>query len=184
MALDSMTKNFNVIINIPHNMSLKEFQSRLSNMCDDVFSRLGIKYAYIWHNRDLLNSGELKTLHLHIVLCTIKRTRVKTMLWNMVEWLHLENAYVDCITIDKCDSVPLSLQYLTHKNNSEKYQYKYDDIISNWDEFYLAEMYHEAPQIEITPKLLVTWILKGYTDIEIMLKIGVGRYSTYQNPSY
>lgn len=83
-------------------------------------------YAMILHDRDYFtegeNSGELKKAHWHIVL------RFNQAVWNsaICKELGIETKFIE--DVKKFDN---ALQYLIHYNDSDKAQYKIDDVQGN-----------------------------------------------------
>lgn len=82
-------------------------------------------YAMIDHDCDIKDDGTPKKKHFHIVL-TFKDTTSSKTISNVMK--------VDEQYINKIKSTTKSAElYLIHKNNPEKYQYKPEDVISNFD---------------------------------------------------
>lgn len=77
------------------------------------------KYAYIKHDNDILDTGELKKEHYHIIIS-----------FNNYRW---RNAIAEELNItpnylEKIRNLENSLKYLIHFNNSDKYQYDVEDV--------------------------------------------------------
>ena len=177
--LDTMTKSFNVVLNVPNKLDVSNFEKRLQNLYD-FFDRNCIKYACIRHDLDTDKDNILKTIHYHLVIARSTRTRISTMLYTIADCLgYSDMDLLNTIQVDKCDSIPLSIQYLVHKNNADKYQYDRNDIASNYtvkeiDDFFQFE------NTEITTRYLYDLVRQGKNDIEIMFIIGVGRYHLFK----
>lgn len=77
------------------------------------------KYAYIEHDSDLSDSGELKKPHTHIV---IQFTNYR---WRnaIAEELNITPNY-----LEKIRNLENSLKYLIHFNNTDKYQYDIEKV--------------------------------------------------------
>ena len=101
-------------------------------------------YAFIYHNKDIyLNDiiddkneilhkkGDLKTPHYHIYLrFKTNRDVDEIKRWFMPKGLLDENGLpYNCLS-QKVKSSVACIEYLTHKNEPEKYQYSENDIIS------------------------------------------------------
>lgn len=76
-------------------------------------------YAYIVHNRDILDDGSLKKEHTHIVIK-----------FNNYRW---RNAIADELGItpnylEKCRNLENALKYLIHFNNEDKAQYDISEV--------------------------------------------------------
>lgn len=72
----------------------------------------GLFYAYCFHNED--------TPHYHLVICTCNALSFDSVKKKFSR-AHIE-ATIDLVS---------SIQYLTHKNEPEKIQYEYEDIVTN-----------------------------------------------------
>lgn len=83
------------------------------------------KYAYIVHNCDTLENGELKKSHFHLILTFSASVNVNTI----CEILKIENQYLNKIKT----TTALAFQYLLHLNDKTKYQYEINQVISNFD---------------------------------------------------
>ena len=76
-------------------------------------------YALINHNNDLLDSGEKKKEHTHVVL------RFKNAIWNSSL---SENLGISINYIEKCRNLDKSLLYLIHYNDINKFQYDFEEV--------------------------------------------------------
>lgn len=102
-----------------------------------------VQYAYILHDKDIWDAsaaedwrnknpgedfpyelGSQKKAHIHFV--GILSASENKQLGLVANELCLPSNY-----ILKCDNKVGAIQYLTHKNYPEKYQYPYEDIVSN-----------------------------------------------------
>lgn len=94
----------------------EDFENLINKVSED---EPNLEYAYIKHNAD----EEDANLHYHLTLYFKGKVKRFTTIQNMFEGAHIEQTnqqrYKRCI------------QYLIHKNNPEKQQYKITDIISN-----------------------------------------------------
>lgn len=77
------------------------------------------KYAYIKHDKDVLDNGELKKEHYHF-LVQFPNYRWRNAIANE---LNITPNY-----LEKVRNVENSLKYLIHFNNSDKYQYDIDEV--------------------------------------------------------
>lgn len=86
----------------------------------------GVKeYCIIIHDKDVLESWEPKKRHFHAVISFVNPTTI----WAVAKWLKVETQYVERLRA----SVKSARLYLVHRNNPEKYQYKPNDVIANFD---------------------------------------------------
>lgn len=87
-----------------------------------IFDDMKIEYAISpLHDKDMNPDGEPKKAHFHAVLCF---PSVKTF-----EQVCEVIAPLNCPIPQPCNSLKGSVQYFTHKNNPEKYQYSASDIV-------------------------------------------------------
>lgn len=84
------------------------------------------EWAYIIHDKDVKANGEPKGAHIHLYLNFGKGG---TNFERVAKWFNDEPQYVNKVHGRKSDV----LLYLTHRNAPEKYQYKDDEVISNFD---------------------------------------------------
>lgn len=77
------------------------------------------KYAYIMHDKDILEDGTPKKLHFHIVIS-----------FNNYRWRNAISTELGITPnyIEKIRNLENSLKYLIHYNNSNKYQYSIEDV--------------------------------------------------------
>lgn len=178
--LDTQCKSFNIVINMPFKFeSCDDFEKVLVKF-DDELSRQSMFYARIKHDCDLDNLGHHKTNHYHYVITCATRKRVSTMLYFIADSLGYSTTdELNTISVVKCDSVPLSIQYLIHKNNKDKFQYDIANIVTNYTPNELDD-YMSQDNKEITTRYLYDLIMQGRTDVEIMFIIGVGRYHLFK----
>lgn len=124
-------------------------------------------YRAIIHDKDVNENGEKKTDHCHIVLKLKDRKRASTI----ANWFEIKDEKGNNINtyIQTCDNVQGAIEYLTHKNHKDKYQYGENEI------FGIGEIKGEN-QIYAD---IVTDICKGESEINIILKYGT-EYTHYE----
>jgi adenylate kinase family enzyme len=86
------------------------------------------KYAFIYHDKDKTPDGVDKKAHVHLLL----KFANPLPLDNIVKWfshVEVQMAQIEKIRI----SWVHALEYLTHKNDKDKYQYNEEDITANFD---------------------------------------------------
>lgn len=76
--------------------------------------------ANIIHDKDTLETGELKTIHLHAFIELKEKATKKQFLAELSEYLGIDT---HLISLEGSNSAYLGVQYLTHKNQPEKYPY-------------------------------------------------------------
>lgn len=79
----------------------------------------GYNFAAILHDKDTLESGELKKPHWHVVV------RFKNACWNtaIAKELGITPNYLEA-----CKDVDASLLYLVHFGNEDKFQYEFEEV--------------------------------------------------------
>lgn len=84
-----------------------------------------VNYAWIIHDKDKKADGNPKDPHIH---CYVKLDSPREI-EQVAKWFKVEPQY-----INKCKSRFVKcLEYLTHKNDSNKYQYSVDEVNSNYN---------------------------------------------------
>ena len=82
-------------------------------------------YAYILHDKDTDDNGDLKKAHIHLLLF------FSNARWgsSILKEIDIDNPNLIEFRENKANAI----QYLIHSNNHNKYQYDYTSIISNID---------------------------------------------------
>ncbi len=123
------------------------------------------EYYFILHDKDKFvdikdNQEKVKKPHYHIIIGTNEdsRTAKKT----------LENIFVtisEKVRINNIKNLTKFMRYLTHKDNSEKFQYNDNEVISNNIELYSESIALPLHKVTDTDKLLNQFI--GYVTTKI-----------------
>lgn len=97
-------------------------RENIENMIDICLAN-SLEYAYIYHDKDIEEkTGELKKAHFHFrVFSDLQKS---TSAWSKL--FNVSENYVE-----KLDDKRLSIRYLIHLDNAEKYQYNQNEIVSN-----------------------------------------------------
>ena len=82
-------------------------------------------YAYIIHDKDVNEKGELKEPHIHLALRFKNAYDTK----HIASWFGITENYVSKVKGKWVDM----LKYLTHQNAPDKYQYSDSEVVSNFD---------------------------------------------------
>lgn len=174
--LNTRTAKVNAIISLKHFtlILLNDLKDRLKNYlesnCHD--------YAFIVHDKDILENGEVKTMHIHIVAnFTSNRKRLITLLGEIANVCEIDTL---AVSIDKYTDYVGSMQYLIHKNNSEKYQYPLADIVTNITKGELTTIMN-SDSVSISIEYFIDIIKNANTKIDVMRKLGLGYYHLYRN---
>lgn len=86
------------------------------------FIKLNYDYAFIEHNQDKNEEGEIKKSHIHVVIS------FPNAKWNtaIAEELGITPNY-----IEKCRDMDKALEYLIHYNDDTKHQYNIEEVQGN-----------------------------------------------------
>lgn len=87
--------------------------------------------ATIIHDKDTNEQGELKTIHLHAYIETPQKRTKKQLLCTFVDLLSINENQV---SVSGDNNGYLLCQYLTHKNDSNKTRYQYQEVRTNNNE--------------------------------------------------
>lgn len=172
ISMTSQRKEFNIVISdiTKCHYDLSDFYSWLDNS--------GFRYYLILHDKDYDSNGDLIRPHLHLVLSGIKRWRVKQLLNVLSDVLicRLEN-----IQISEVQNLTASIQYLIHKNDSDKFQYSYESIKTNDNDNLVPILNETIKSCTITTQRLMDMILKeGINRLELINTLGIGTYQHYR----
>lgn len=171
-SINSQTTSFNIIIQIEGYDT-----EMISNLLLKYLHSYKCNYAYILHNKDLDNEGNIKKSHLHLIIYNFeKRKRLSTMINELSEKLEI-NPFA--ITIDTIKSLEGSIQYLIHKNDIEKYHYDKCEIITNINDKEL-DLLLEYNNSALSFDRLFQTVLNAKNKTEIMQQIGISYYQHYR----
>ena len=148
----------------------------IRNYCENFF----VQYVFIEHLNDIEPiTGEIEGAHYHIVGIAKKvKTPLKTHLNDLVKYFRFDNA--NGIEIDKFDNLTLSIQYLIHKNNPEKTQHSFDELIYKWDKDELL-MHITTEQTDVISfDMVYSVCLSSKNIIEVIKGIGFKQYAKYR----
>lgn len=84
-------------------------------------------YAFILHDKDTNDNGELKTPHYHIVIYLTRAFAKNTIIMDIVKSMSINKLIVSCRVGDIVESTI----YLTHSESKTKYHYSSLDIVTN-----------------------------------------------------
>ena len=93
-------------------------------------------YAYIVHDKDILDNGDLKRLHIHLILCYSNARSIDSVEKSLLEYMNKNELEHQNVFIEPCRNVKSAFDYLIHKNNKDKYQYSLDDVVCSSIEFF------------------------------------------------
>lgn len=134
-------------------------------------------YFGICHDHDVNDDGLLKTKHYHVVVYSDKRIKTDTMMSELKEHCSLMND--ECISDRVVGSEAKAVQYLTHKNDRDKYQYSFDDIFTNSRDS-LIKLYNFKAVAEIGDTAFIDLVLNAKSKKDVISIIGVENFNKYQ----
>lgn len=137
-------------------------------------------YAYIEHNRDCDENGEVKPRHIHILIRTIQGRTVS----DICNWFSgfFDDKGLGINTLgQEMHDISNSYLYLTHSTQQaleeNKYQYSPDEIFTNDREYFEKASYNDEDNIT----LAVSELLEGKPLKEVALKYGRDFILHYQS---
>ncbi len=135
-------------------------------------------YAWIVHDKDEKADGTLKRAHIHCMIrfndsvpteSILARVKAITGRDNVVKYEHL----------GKCHKWRSAVAYLTHENDTTKYQYPRDDVVSNYD---FADDIEKALTDKIRREKLLSGIADGsIKEYNIYEHCSVVEYAEWQS---
>lgn len=139
---------------------------------NDILNKLyshNFLFATIIHDKDILETGELKTIHMHLLLCSRETLFSKDQLLDKLSMDLAINR--ECISIEPATNLYGCVRYLTHKEQEWKEQYNPKDIYTNNREelrkYYLSdfEVLEQATTYKELEKLRNLKFIKDYKSI-------------------
>lgn len=130
-------------------------------------------YAFILHDCDVNDEGEVKTPHYHVVLKCNTRYAKDTVITDFAKSLKLNRVCVKCKAYH---DIYGAVQYLIHQNDTDKYQYKQTDIISSST---AETVVYLIGQIEIDINKLIDICIGAKSLTEVYSTIGLKNSKLY-----
>lgn len=178
--LSSQTNKVSIVFNLPFN---DNDRGKYEYLILEWLRSVSNEFYFIYHNKDInLDTGELKTPHFHIlaILCNKDRPRLLNTLNNFADSMHLNDMQRSLISIEIWKDHDAGIQYLTHKNSTEKYQYSVDDVYTSCTDMFQAVMLKDSLQV-ITIDYLFDLCSKCSYRTEVYRIIGLERSKLYRN---
>lgn len=105
-------------------------------------------WAYVLHDKDTDENGEVKAPHYHLYI-EYQNARTFQAMRNRFEGAHIETA----------QNREFCIQYLIHRNNPDKHQYKIDEVESNMHDINIVL---DAPYFELfNPAMILEYFKQG-----------------------
>lgn len=170
--LDTRTGSITGVIRKDRDLTDKEIE--LFNYF--VSSLLG-DYFYIVHDKDIDENGSLKHKHIHFVLRLNGRYRLSTILNKLCDCLGFTNS--NGIEVSKTVNFVGSIQYLTHKNDKDKYSYSSDLICTNINRNELETLLSMSAK-GIDTDYLITLVQTSNSILDVISTLGLNYYTPYR----
>lgn len=152
------------------------YSNNLRERLENLSLLFPCKYYCIIHDKDILDTGELKGLHIHLVITFNSRIRLKTALNRICQGFKIND--VNAVSISPVHDLTLCIQYLVHKNNPEKHLYKINEVFTNAEEEFYSQVMINACSLEYDGDLF-TLCLNSENKIDVLKKIGFAKFSAY-----
>lgn len=175
------SSTFGVVINSPLGCSLTR---RDLTQLGDMLNECSVTFFGALHDSDLNEQGVAKTPHIHFVLrFSSARSAISvldtltTIVGEHFDINEREQAML-LISIRPCYDLAKAIQYLTHKNDEDKFQYDYRFCITNNRQAFF-EFYNKQ---ELSADDLLEYILTNprRTRLDIIRNFGLGTYNSYR----
>lgn len=175
VSLSTRTAYLNIVISLKDlkNERIENIKSLLKDYCDECFTT----YAFILHDKDLLEDNTPKTPHIHLVgIYHTNRQRLSTILNDIACKLQVNNL---AVSIDKMNDLNGSLQYLLHLNNPNKHRYEVTQITTNI-ELDELQIYLSRESKSISTSSLLDIVIHSACKIDVYNAIGLEFYRQYR----
>lgn len=180
LNLNSQSKDFNVVIDEP----ITNIQFNVQYLLKKVNEYCKVnaeEYYFILHDHDVKDeSGEMKVKHIHLLYRIPKRTRYKTELSKLCDFLFGDEKYRNLIQIEKWKYHDEMIQYLTHKNNPEKYQYSVLNVFTS-DKDYLMDIMQREIETALTYDDIERICMESSCISEVYKRIGLKNSKQYRH---
>ena len=173
IPLTSQTQKLFIVIRKNKSYSLDS----IKNFCEQYFDW----YAFIEHKEDVEPiTGLVEGCHYHIV-CHVREKGVakSTHLNNIQNWFKMTNQ--DGIEIDQTANKVLAIQYLIHKNNPEKTQHDYKEIVTNIPKDEFNNIIASDSGEIINFDMIYTLCISNRSILPVIKSIGITQYRLYRN---
>ena len=172
-----MVKNFAIVLNLPIDSNYKDIYSYFEYCLNCISTHNDFYYWGIVHDKDTNDDGSLKLAHIHLVLKSPVRKRIQTIINYLSNILEVDS---NTISVVVSHDLLNSITYLTHLNNSDKYQYDRLDIKTN-DWTTLENAYSDIRK-GLTIDFLVDLCQScDFNAIQVFLSLGLDYSTKYRN---
>lgn len=172
-----------IVLNVPNYILQEESKEkkelmlqRYENKIKNFGFNMCRKYAFIYHDKDKLEDESDKTPHYHLIAVLPHRVRKSTLLNYLQFYLEIE---ITLISAKPIKQLYLAIQYLTHMNDREKYQYNKIMIKGNFTARELKNYENGVCEKEINEELLIESIKVSETKSDLLMRIGIKAFRKY-----
>lgn len=177
--LDSMTKRVRCVIDTNKDSQGNDlgFGYTLKHIYDEL-CKDGYLFAFILHDKDFDDNGVLKRKHLHLVLECPTRRRVSYYIKHLALMFGVDRSQV---SVEVSNNFDWDIQYLIHKNNSDKTLYDVTEIKTNMPISELEERMLTVVHKEITTKFIFDTVKACKTKSMVIFRLGLGNANIYKS---
>lgn len=137
-----------------------------------------IFYAFVLHDNDVNESGEVERKHYHCVI-KLNNPYSKTTIIKDIAKTLLINDY--CIGSRKIRDFVLMVQYLIHKNDKDKYQYDLLDIWTSDTNEVMKILYDGVSSYDLDIDYLCELVRCSSTLSQVYKTLGLSKSRTYRS---
>ena len=94
------------------------------------------QYAYIVHDKDIKDNGEVKKTHIHLILCYENARSLESVEKGLIKYMSIGEENLQNAFIEPCRDLKGAYGYLIHKNEPNKYQYSESDIVCSSSDYF------------------------------------------------
>lgn len=128
MAEFNSGKSIFVVLQL-QKVDAKKALSALQEKAQELFG-LG-RYAYILHDKDVLDTGEPKGLHVHVALTAEKAKSSRNWIAHFATILGLEP---EAVSVEMQGSEKKCIRYLLHLDDANKHRYDRSQVVTNMED--------------------------------------------------
>ena len=170
MLLKEKSKQFKLVIECYDNKNQKYYNTK--DIQEWLINNQAIKnYYMIQHDKDDTQ------IHIHLVLETYKDYSCKTILMSICEWL---GCNINLVSIEVSRDLCHDVRYLTHKDDTIKYHYDDDYVITNLNSDY-EDLCNNMNYSQLDFQTLYKICKSSANVTEVYSKIGLKSAKEYRN---
>lgn len=147
----------------------------LETCCKELAQQLPCHYWAILHDNDFNEDGEMKKPHIHLVIeCNTRHTFLGAL--RAISGAFLVDQ--DRVSVRECRQQPMMIRYLMHMDDPEKTPYCAFDVVT--DDPATLNQAITSPTTDLTIDELISAITKSDTPLDLIRRIGLKNFKTYQ----